>query len=1320
MREAKRFLASLLAVLLVAGSLPAGKSLAAAEGASGKMGESTKKLTKAVWDAQIYSTDYFGEQLTEEAEKVFYAALKTMYNSGAFVEGTVSYEIPVGNEEGMLQEELLNAYRDGDASLLQMFQNASNAFMLDRNDLFYVDWTKLSVRVGQKNGKWSVHVGNGAYKNLYLESAEYRDEAKVRTDIDKMNAKITEIADAAKKYKTREEQIGYVHDILITQIEYVYRGTTKIPGDTAAGGLVYGKAWCEGYARAFKAVMDKMDIPCVLVGGTGLPEAAQNGESLISPDVEAHMWNYVCMNDGKWYAMDVTYDDPITQKPGEAVRGDCLLKGAGEFSARHVESGQFSQGGRSFQYPVISEGNVGEGDENGESLKIDVSYYDAYNGGTWTSYTVMRPTYTLADGEQLSGKNIDGEGHYLYYKIRYEDNNGIKYTGYGDEWSSAKNLFEHSGDAAGLTTKAFCVAHEQGEKTITQVGYQFAIADKAPGNELASLNRLPEDATILDTSEVIYFRDRYQDIRTLRPSIIERKPDTFSYITESSTHIKYVYDMSLKLAEGCNKASMKVSTSLSGPTYRVENLTWKNTTRTGFNGNVSDCCEVEFDFYPDTSYNYSGTKYTFELDGLVSLANDSKPRTGSITWKSNNVNKYPCPYMPAPSEMLMSMYPRLSNTKYSPDLFTDPLGNGLAGTNNYDLNLTLIASKPSDGEQQKIEDALDGAGVQAAANTAVFSLDLSMGCLSMRTMLNSKLNEGKTKICMALPYPEGFDSRKLAGVTFEAYHFRKDENGNYVPEKLICNATDTGIWVIADSFSPFAVVAVDKAHHQADGKMISAVANAEMADISVTKNPSEREERLFPEVIELKEGESCTYTITPKDGYVLEQVIWNGAEQEVTAQEDGSYTVTYSWDELTEENNSLQVNFCAANVLEKEKTDGFAAQNPVSFTVGLANQNGQAVLTKAAGEDNFHAAQMEPGKTITAEMENISHVKLNVADLKMQKGTTSTLKLTEGSAENKWTSSHEEVATVDENGTVTAVSAGVSYITVTNANGAAMCKVEVTGESVAEVSEIRLSQTKISMKAGDAPVKLTVSILPENAANAAVNWSSSNANVATVDQNGKVTAVGAGSAVITAAAGGKTATCNVTVTAKDTAKNVQDASETRVTGVAAAPEKNDTIIKAGNYYYEIVSKKNRTVRVAGIKNKKQSKITICNQVKIGGQKYMVTSVAKNAFRNCVKAESVTVGKNVRVIGKSAFEGCRKLKKVTVKGSGLRQIQANAFKNCSKLTKIRIQSSKLGKVGKNAFRNVNKKAVIYVPTARYKKYVKLLKGKGMPKTVKIKK
>ncbi|HBA98010.1 MAG TPA: cell surface protein, partial [Lachnospiraceae bacterium] len=101
-------------------------------------------------------------------------------------------------------------------------------------------------------------------------------------------------------------------------------------------------------------------------------------------------------------------------------------------------------------------------------------------------------------------------------------------------------------------------------------------------------------------------------------------------------------------------------------------------------------------------------------------------------------------------------------------------------------------------------------------------------------------------------------------------------------------------------------------------------------------------------------------------------------------------------------------------------------------------------------------------------------------------------------------------------------------------------------------------------------------------------------------------------------------------------------------------------------------------------------------IKINDQKYKVTAIAKNAFKNNKKLTKVTIGKNVKSIGKNAFKGCKNLKKIVVK--------------TKKLT--------AKKVGSKAFKGINSKAVVKVPKGKVKSYKKIVKAKGAGKKVKI--
>ena len=167
----------------------------------------------------------------------------------------------------------------------------------------------------------------------------------------------------------------------------------------------------------------------------------------------------------------------------------------------------------------------------------------------------------------------------------------------------------------------------------------------------------------------------------------------------------------------------------------------------------------------------------------------------------------------------------------------------------------------------------------------------------------------------------------------------------------------------------------------------------------------------------------------------------------------------------------------------------------------------------------------------------VTEVKLDKTNLALEVGGTATLTATvePDNATNQnvtWESDNTTVATVDTYGNVTAIGAGTAIITVTTQDGTfeATCAVTVTAAPV-PVTGVSLNKDSLALGVGDSET-LTATVAPDNATNQAVTWTSSDSTVATVDQNGVVTALARGTAVITATAAdgsGASASCTVTV-----------------------------------------------------------------------------------------------------------------------------------------------------------------------------------------------
>lgn len=343
---------------------------------------------------------------------------------------------------------------------------------------------------------------------------------------------------------------------------------------------------------------------------------------------------------------------------------------------------------------------------------------------------------------------------------------------------------------------------------------------------------------------------------------------------------------------------------------------------------------------------------------------------------------------------------------------------------------------------------------------------------------------------------------------------------------------------------------------------------------------------------------------------------------------------------------------------------------------------------------------------------------------------------------------------------------------------------DTTPETVA-VTGVTLDKSTAKLTAKGQTVDLTATVAPENATNKNVIFETSNEKVATVDGNGKVTAVANGKATITVTTedGEKTAACEVTVeipnvpvpapeelvnevkneiaaaegrkesdyteetwkvyekalnAAKEAVEQKTATEEemqqilTALRNAASALKKetpsteketpsteketpstnpqtpetpNDGTVKVGQvikaegqygvFTYKVTGKDTVEVKSITAKGKAKKSVKIFDKIKASGKTWKVTSVAANALKGNKKMESLTIGKNVRKIGKNAFANCRKLKKVTIK------------------------SKKINTIGKNAFKNINKKATVKVPKAQKKKYAKLLNKAKLSKKVKIK-
>ncbi len=134
-------------------------------------------------------------------------------------------------------------------------------------------------------------------------------------------------------------------------------------------------------------------------------------------------------------------------------------------------------------------------------------------------------------------------------------------------------------------------------------------------------------------------------------------------------------------------------------------------------------------------------------------------------------------------------------------------------------------------------------------------------------------------------------------------------------------------------------------------------------------------------------------------------------------------------------------------------------------------------------------------------------------------------------------------------------------------------------------------------------------------------------------------------------------------------------------------------------------------------NKGNSQVVIPSRVVINSPKYIVTEIEDKAFKNNKKLSRVVIGDNIRIIGKSAFEGCTNMKSVKI-GSNVRTIKQRAFYGCNKLAQICIPK-RVTDIGNLAFANCNKLRKIDIKTVKLnKKHIGKNIFKGIAKNVRF--
>ncbi len=296
-------------------------------------------------DVEIYAdpatsssnSNYYNQ--LDEYGKIIYTKLKK--ESGYFLEGKHTFDFGYGFND------LLNS-DGGDIKLKESFQHSINAIVFDYPELFFVDIEKISLSIERTEYNNNTVVNKVAITNIegenfYIKGLNNKEEVnKKRQEVYAVREKILNKIQNMNTY----DKIQYIHDYIVDNSEY----DQKLSGNNIyniLGPLIDGSAVCEGYAKAFKFLMDGAKIQTIVIAGKAYDGAGS---------VERHAWNYVNLNNN-WYLVDTTWDDPIIfgeQGLTSEYKYKYFLVGRNSTKDSHIEDGNIVNEA-AFKYPELSE-----------------------------------------------------------------------------------------------------------------------------------------------------------------------------------------------------------------------------------------------------------------------------------------------------------------------------------------------------------------------------------------------------------------------------------------------------------------------------------------------------------------------------------------------------------------------------------------------------------------------------------------------------------------------------------------------------------------------------------------------------------------------------------------------------------------------------------------------------------------------------------------------------------------------------------------------------------------------------------------------------
>ena len=222
--------------------------------------------------AEDGSSDYYYKQL-DAKEKIVYNKIK---------EKAVALD-----PDDLTLDFVATDYPDNQLPTVSEGQKSFYAYYYDHPEIFWVTSAITYSHIGDRMSSIT----------LTCTAANITDLNKQKSDLNAAVSKIT--IDGEFTY----DKVKQIHDGIVENCTYdsAAVGKDKPEAHSIYGIFVHGTAVCEGYAKAFMYMCQKYGVDVIVSIGKGVNSSGS----------EDHMWNYVKMEDGAWYCMDVTWDDPL-------------------------------------------------------------------------------------------------------------------------------------------------------------------------------------------------------------------------------------------------------------------------------------------------------------------------------------------------------------------------------------------------------------------------------------------------------------------------------------------------------------------------------------------------------------------------------------------------------------------------------------------------------------------------------------------------------------------------------------------------------------------------------------------------------------------------------------------------------------------------------------------------------------------------------------------------------------------------------------------------------------------------------------------------